>query len=156
MRDLKNKIVCVMGPTATGKTDLAMRLYDQIPCDLVSVDSALVYRGMDVGTAKPTFDELKQYPHHLIDICEPTQAYSAGDFCQDALREIEAVVAKNRMPVLVGGTMMYFNQLLHRMAKLPKADLDVRDRLLKKSEEIGWAAMHDDLKKIDPSVADYL
>lgn len=150
MKMSPNTIPCVIGPTASGKTELAMRLCDRFAADIISVDSAMVYRGMDIGSAKPSLDEQKKYPHRLIDIRDPAQAYSAGDFCSDALREIEDILAHDRMPLLVGGTMLYFHKLLHGMAELPKANISLREKLSQQAEEIGWAGMHERLAKIDP------
>ncbi len=153
MKASKNTVICILGPTASGKTDLAMALYDRFPATIISVDSAMVYRDMDIGTAKPAPEELTKYPHRLIDICDPSDVYSAGDFCVDAIREIADAIVHNRVPILVGGTMLYFHKLLHGMAKLPAADLTVRAQLEKKAQEVGWAAMHAELEKIDPVAA---
>lgn len=139
-----------MGPTASGKTDLAMRLVDRLPLEIISVDSALVYRGMNIGTAKPIREELASYPHRLIDLCDFEQSYSAGDFAQDAVREISTIVKDNKVPILVGGTMLYFRQLLHGMADLPQANLTVRSALVKEFETIGLAGMYAKLLEIDP------
>ena len=139
-----------MGATATGKTELAMRLADRLPCELVSVDSALIYRGMDIGTAKPTVEELAAYPHRLIDICDPTESYSAAEFRRDALAAIDAIQAAGKIPLLVGGTMLYFKALLEGLASLPESDPAVRQRLLAEAREQGWEAMHRRLQRIDP------
>src|SRR5690554_6430199 len=108
--------IFLMGPTASGKTDLAMALCDSLPCEIVSVDSALIYRGMDIGTAKPSAEELARAPHRLIDICDPADTYSAADFRRDALAEMADITRRGRIPLLVGGTMMYFKALLHGMS----------------------------------------
>jgi len=142
-----------MGPTATGKTDLAMRLAEALPVDLISVDSAMVYRGLDIGSAKPDALTLKQYPHRLIDILDPAEAYSAGQFCRDALSEMAEISSAGRIPLLVGGTMLYFNALQNGMAELPDADPGVRERLDAEAAELGLAALHQRLADIDPGSA---
>lgn len=142
-----------MGPTASGKTALAMSLMKHLPVELISVDSALIYRGMDIGTAKPTAEELADAPHRLIDILDPTQAYSAADFRADALREMAEITARNKIPLLVGGTMLYFKALLEGLSPLPQADAAVRERIEKQAEEQGWNALHDQLSEIDPVAA---
>lgn len=142
-----------MGPTASGKTQLAIDLTQQLPCDIISVDSAMVYRGMDIGTAKPTADILKIAPHRLIDIRDPADAYSAGEFREDALREIDDILAHDRIPLLVGGTMLYFRVLQQGIAKLPRADARVRAKLLARAEEQGWEALHGELAAIDSDAA---
>lgn len=149
----QTEVIFIMGPTASGKTDLAMQLYDQIPCDLISVDSALVYRGMDIGTAKPTRQELAAYPHHLIDICHPDAPYSASKFRADALPIIEATLSTGRMPVLVGGTMLYFKTLLEGIADLPTGDAAVRAEISAQAREKGWPALHQELATFDPQAA---
>lgn len=145
--------IFIMGPTAAGKTALAMHLYDHLPCELISVDSALIYRGMDIGTAKPTAAELQRYPHHLIDILEPNQAYSAALFCQDALAAMAEISARGKIPLLVGGTMMYFRALQQGLAALPNADAEVRAALEAEASECGWLVMHQRLAEIDPQAA---
>ena len=142
-----------MGTTATGKTALAMALAQQFDCHLISVDSALVYRGMDIGTAKPSADELATAPHALIDICEPEQAYSAAQFARDARREIEHAHANNKLPVLVGGTNLYYRALLDGLGELPQADADLRAALSAEAEANGWPALHARLTKLDPKTA---
>jgi len=139
-----------MGPTASGKTRLAMELTQHLPCEIISVDSALVYRGMDIGTAKPTPEELKTAPHHLIDILDPAQPYSAGQFCADAKHLIEQILARDRIPLLVGGTMLYFRALQQGLSPLPKADPEIRQKISEEAEKIGWAALHQRLQTIDP------
>jgi len=138
-----------MGPTASGKTALAMALCDALPCDIVSVDSALIYREMDIGTAKPTAEELAKYPHRLINLRDATQSYSAADFCHDALAEIEKIRANNRIPLLVGGTMMYFKSLIEGISPLPAANSDIRQQIEAEAEKNGWQAMHEQLQKVD-------
>ncbi len=121
--------IFLMGPTASGKSALAMELVQRLPCDIISVDSALVYRGMDIGTAKPTAAELALAPHRLIDLLDPSQAYSAADFCRDALREMAAITAAGRIPLLVGGTMLYYKALLDGLSPLPEADPQIRAQI---------------------------
>ena len=142
--------VFIMGPTATGKTDLAMALYDEIPSDLISVDSALVYRGMDIGTAKPDTETLVRYPHALIDIIEPDQVYSAGQFRDDALDLMAQSAGKRHTPVLVGGTMLYFNALQKGIADMPVVDTATRQAVAREADEKGMQALHDRLQKGDP------
>ncbi|MCW8832633.1 MAG: tRNA (adenosine(37)-N6)-dimethylallyltransferase MiaA [Colwellia sp.] len=142
-----------MGPTASGKTALAMALHDALPCDIVSVDSALIYRDMDIGTAKPTPTELAEYPHRLIDLRDATQSYSAADFCRDALAEIADIRANNRIPLLVGGTMMYFKSLIEGISPLPAANAEIRAIIEAEAEEHGWQVMHDQLSQVDAEAA---
>jgi len=142
-----------MGPTASGKTALAMALYDALPCDIISVDSALIYRDMDIGTAKPTPEELVKYPHRLINLRDAAQSYSAADFCHDALVEIEKIRANNRIPLLVGGTMMYFKSLIEGISPLPAANSDIRHQIEAEAEQNGWQAMHKKLQKVDSASA---
>ncbi|WP_321409140.1 tRNA (adenosine(37)-N6)-dimethylallyltransferase MiaA [Tolumonas auensis] len=142
-----------MGPTASGKTALAIELVKRLPCDIISVDSALIYRGMDIGTAKPTAEELAQAPHRLLDIRDPFQTYSAADFRQDALREIEAIVAQGRIPLLVGGTMLYYKALLEGLSPLPAADPVIRQAIEAEASLSGWEALHAQLQSIDPVAA---
>lgn len=146
--------IFLMGPTAAGKTDLAMALCEQLPCDIISVDSAMIYRGMNIGTAKPSPVELARAPHRLIDVCDPVDTYSAADFRHDALREMAAVTAAGRIPLLVGGTMMYFKALLSGLSDLPPADPALRRALEQKANEQGWPALHDELRRQDPIAAD--
>ncbi len=150
---LKPPAIFLMGPTASGKTALAMELVQQFPCDIISVDSALVYRGMNIGTAKPTARELAAAPHRLIDICDPDESYSAARFRKDALHEMEQISRQGRIPLLVGGTMLYFRALEQGLSQLPQADAAVRERLLAQAGELGWQAMHDRLAVIDPAAA---
>lgn len=146
----KPLVIFLMGPTASGKSALAMELVRRLPCDIISVDSALVYRGMDIGTAKPTSDELTEAPHRLIDLRDPLQSYSAADFCQDALQEMAAITAQGRIPLLVGGTMLYFKALLEGLSPLPEADPQVRATIETQAAESGWGALHAELCRIDP------
>jgi len=143
-------VIFLMGPTASGKTALAIELAKRLPCDIISVDSALVYRGMDIGTAKPTAEEQAQAPHRLLDLIEPTEAYSAADFRRDALREIESIVAQGRIPLLVGGTMLYYKALLEGLSPLPAADPLIRQAIETEAAQIGWDALHQQLQHIDP------
>lgn len=142
-----------MGPTAAGKTDLAIALAETLPCELISVDSALVYRGMDVGTAKPEPEILQRAPHRLIDILDPAEAYSAARFREDALAAMAQITAAGRIPLLVGGTMLYFRTLEQGLSQLPAADAAVRARLDAELEETGLAAMHKRLQQVDPQAA---
>ena len=148
--------IFLMGPTASGKTDLAMALCDQLPCDIISVDSAMIYRGMDIGTAKPSAAELARAPHRLIDICDPAERYSAADFRRDALEAMAAITRAGRIPLLVGGTMMYFKALLHGMSDLPSADPALRRALAEEAETRGWAALHEELRARDPVAAELI
>ncbi len=151
---MPNTAILLMGPTASGKTDLAIRLSKRFPCEVVSVDSALVYRGMDIGTAKPDADTLAGTPHRLIDIRDPEESYSAGDFVRDAYREMDAIFATGRIPLLVGGTMMYFRALTEGIAELPGADEKVREAIDAEAAERGWPAMHAELAQVDPAAAE--
>ncbi len=146
-------VLCLMGPTASGKTALAMALHAQLPVDIISVDAAQVYRGMDIGTAKPSPSELAQVPHRLIDIRDPAQPYSAAEFCADALREIAAIHQAGRLPLLVGGTMFYFRALEQGLSDLPSASPSIRARLTQEAEEAGWPALHARLTRQDPTSA---
>lgn len=149
-------VVFLMGPTASGKTDLAMKLYDSLPCEIVSVDSAMIYKGMDIGTAKPDPETLQRYPHRLIDICDPTESYSAAEFRRDALAEIKEIRDAGKIPILTGGTMLYFHALRNGLAQLPEADPVVRQRLLDEAEQMGWPHMHARLAEVDPESAERL
>ena len=143
-------VIFLMGPTASGKTALAIELAKRLPCDIISVDSALVYRGMDIGTAKPTAIEQAEAPHRLLDLIDPSESYSAADFRRDALREIESIVAQDRIPLLVGGTMLYYKALLEGLSPLPAADPLIRQAIETEAEQIGWDALHAQLQQIDP------
>ncbi len=142
-----------MGPTASGKTALAINLRKTLPVELISVDSALIYQGMDIGTAKPTSEELAQAPHRLLDMLDPAQAYSAADFRRDALKEMAEITASGRIPLLVGGTMLYFKALLEGLSPLPSANADIRARIEQQAAEQGWDALHRELQEIDPVAA---
>ena len=142
-----------MGPTASGKTALAAALLQALPVELISVDASQVYRGMNIGTAKPTLEELAAAPHHLIDIREPVNTYSAADFCQDARVLMDRITAAGRVPLLVGGTMFYFRALEFGLSALPEADPAVRDRIERDAARLGWQALHDRLAQADPETA---
>ncbi|PSJ43992.1 tRNA (adenosine(37)-N6)-dimethylallyltransferase MiaA [Zobellella endophytica] len=142
--------VFLMGPTASGKTDMAMALCRELPCELISVDSALVYRGMDIGTAKPSAAEQALAPHRLIDLLDPKEAYSVADFRRDALAAMAEITAAGRIPLLVGGTMLYFKALLDGLSPLPGADAAVRARIEQEAAQLGWEALHRQLAAIDP------
>jgi tRNA dimethylallyltransferase len=145
--------IFLMGPTASGKTGAAVELLQHLPVELISVDSALVYSDMDIGTAKPDAAMLKLAPHHLIDVIDPTEAYSAAQFRTDALRLMADITARGKIPLLVGGTMLYFKALQGGLGELPQADPAVRARLDAEALRIGWPAMHARLAKIDPETA---
>lgn len=145
--------IFLMGPTASGKTALALELVKNHDCEIISVDSALVYKGMDIGTAKPDASMQAQAPHRLIDLIDPAEAYSAANFREDALREMADITAAGKVPLLVGGTMMYFKFLRDGAADLPKADEAIRQQLLEEGLEKGWPAMHERLAGIDPESA---
>ncbi|MFL6655211.1 MAG: tRNA (adenosine(37)-N6)-dimethylallyltransferase MiaA [Sulfurifustis sp.] len=153
MSDTLPFVICLMGPTGAGKTALALALHEQFPVEIVSVDSSQVYRGMDIGTAKPSAEELARAPHHLIDIRDPVQAYSAAEFCADAEREMSSIIARGRIPLLVGGTMFYFHALEHGLSELPSADVEVRRQLTEEARRTGWAALHARLAMIDADAA---
>ena len=142
--------IFLMGPTASGKTDLAIQLRQQLPVEVISVDSALIYRGMDIGTAKPSKAEQALAPHRLIDICDPAESYSAANFRTDALREMQEISAQGKIPLLVGGTMLYYKALLDGLSPLPSADEKVRSEIEAKAALIGWGELHQELSKIDP------
>ncbi len=145
--------IFLMGPTAAGKTDLALALARVLPCELISVDSALVYRDMDIGTAKPSKAVLAEYPHQLIDIRDPAQTYSAAEFRADALQAMAAATARGRIPLLVGGTMLYFKALLEGLADMPAADQALRAELEAQAARDGWLALHEQLRAVDPESA---
>ncbi len=145
--------IFLLGPTASGKTALAMHLADRFPVEIVSVDSALVYRDMNIGTAKPDAETLRRYPHHLIDLIAPTDAYSAARFCSDALQAMLLISARGSIPLLVGGTMLYVKALLDGLSTLPAADAEVRETLAARAQQVGWPAMHAELNRIDPMSA---
>lgn len=145
--------IFLMGPTASGKTDLAVELVSRLPVDIVSVDSAMVYRHMDIGTAKPGADILASAPHRLIDILDPDRAYSAARFREDALRHMAEITAAGRVPLLVGGTMLYFKALLEGLSELPPADPHLRREIEERARAHGWPALHAELGRVDPILA---
>ncbi|GAB3462737.1 tRNA (adenosine(37)-N6)-dimethylallyltransferase MiaA [Massilia terrae] len=148
--------VAIMGPTASGKTAAALAIARERPVEIISVDSALVYRGMDIGTAKPTAEELAAVPHHLIDIIDPLEAYSVAQFRADTLRLVDEISARGKLPLLVGGTMMYFKGLTEGLDDLPTADAEVRAALDAEAARIGWPGMHEKLRQVDPVTAERL
>ena len=150
------RAICLMGPTAAGKTDLAVALHETLPCDIISVDSALIYRGMDIGTAKPEREILDSAPHRLIDIIDPKDSYSVAQFYDDALKEMDEISARGRVPLLVGGTMMYYKVLQNGIASLPSADDKVRAEINSDAEKHGWPYVHQLLAKVDPESAERL
>lgn len=147
---MKPTAIFLMGPTASGKTDLAIQLRQHLPVEVISVDSALIYKGMDIGTAKPSKEELALVPHRLIDILDPAESYSAMNFRDDALREMANISAQGKIPLLVGGTMLYYKALIEGLSPLPSADEKIRAEIEQKAAEQGWAALHQELAKIDP------
>jgi tRNA dimethylallyltransferase len=153
MFNARPTVIFLMGPTASGKTDLAIALRQHLPVELISVDSALVYCGMDIGSAKPNEQELAAAPHRLINIRDPSEPYSAADFCIDAEREIAAIHAQGKIPLLVGGTMLYFKALLDGLADMPEAEPKVRAQIERDAEEFGWPYVHQQLVVIDPEIA---
>jgi tRNA dimethylallyltransferase len=146
-------IICLMGPTASGKTSLAIELVKRFPCEIISVDSAMIYRHMDIGTAKPTKDILQIAPHRLIDIIDPKDIYSAGQFRLHALDEMEKISAQKKIPLLVGGTMLYFRVLQQGIAKLPPANMKLRIELKSRAQKEGWPSLHSFLAEVDPIAA---
>lgn len=148
--DGKPLAIAIMGPTASGKTELAIRLHQELGAEIISVDSALVYRGMNIGTAKPSAEELARGPHRLIDFLDPSESYSAAEFCKDASREIESIVALGKTPLLVGGTMLYFKALLEGLSDMPAAAPEVRAELELEATAIGWPGLHAELQRVDP------
>ena len=151
---MKRTAILLMGPTASGKTDLAISLCKRFPCGVISVDSALVYRGMDIGTAKPDAGTLARTPHRLIDIREPEESYSAGEFIRDAYREMDDIFDAGRIPLLAGGTMMYFRALTKGIAELPAADEAIRQAIDAEAAERSWPAMHAQLRAVDSAAAE--
>lgn len=145
--------IFLMGPTASGKTDLAIELCENLPCEIISVDSALIYRSMDIGTAKPNQEELKKAPHKLINILDPAQSYSVAEFRRDALNAMAEITERGNIPLLVGGTMMYYKALIDGLSPLPESDSSVRKMIQSQANELGWDLLHQQLAKIDPSSA---
>lgn len=146
----KPRAIFLMGPTASGKTDLAIRLRQTLPVEVISVDSALIYKGMDIGTAKPSKAELELAPHRLIDIIDPAESYSVANFREDALREMAEITAQGKIPLLVGGTMLYYKGLLEGLSPLPSAVPEIRAEIEEKAAAFGWASLHQELAKVDP------
>lgn len=149
----KPQVVCLMGPTASGKTGLAVELAQHHNFEIISVDSALVYKGMDIGTAKPDAELLAKAHHRLIDIIDPTESYSAADFVLDAVDHVQDILSKGKTPLLVGGTMMYFNALQKGLAEMPNANAELRATIEQEALEKGWASLHEELQKVDPAAA---
>jgi tRNA dimethylallyltransferase len=147
------RAILLMGPTAAGKSELAAALVERLPLEIVSVDSALVYRGMDIGTAKPDAELRQRVPHWLIDIRDPSERFSAGEFLREAAAAMQSIESRDRIPLLVGGTMLYFHALTEGLAELPSADPDVRARIDAEAQVRGWASLHAQLAAIDPSAA---
>jgi tRNA dimethylallyltransferase len=153
MNNTTPKVICLMGPTASGKTDLSFALAEHLPIEIISVDSTQVYRGMDIGTAKPSKAEQAQVPHHLIDILDPSQPYSAAEFCTDALRCIADIQSRGKLPVLVGGTMLYFHALQQGLAPMPSSDPSIRAQLEYELQAEGLNTLYKELQAIDPVAA---
>ncbi|MGO9038994.1 MAG: tRNA (adenosine(37)-N6)-dimethylallyltransferase MiaA [Steroidobacteraceae bacterium] len=149
----KRRALLLMGPTGAGKSDLAIRLASSLPFEIVSVDSAQVYRGMDIGTAKPDLQTRRAIAHHLIDIRDPVAGYSAGEFVHDANQAMQDIWRRGRQPLLIGGTMLYFHALTLGLAELPEADLRVREQIDAQAAAGGWAAVHEELARVDPAAA---
>ncbi len=150
---MPQQICCLLGPTASGKSQLALDCAAFAPLEIVSVDSAQVYRGMDIGTAKPSRAERERVPHHLIDLIDPDQRYSAGQFRQDAIRVVEDILARGRVPLLVGGTMLYYRALAAGIDALPQADAAIRAEISARAARLGWSALHAELARVDPAAA---
>ncbi len=146
-------VICLMGATATGKTELALEICSRFPVEIVSVDSAQIYRDMDIGTAKPEREVLEAVPHHLVDIIDPAQSFSAWDFIDRCHRLLPEISARGRVPLLTGGTMLYFHAFEHGLNRLPQADPELRQRLEDEAGRIGWPAMHERLNRVDPESA---
>ena len=153
MANTQPPAIFLLGPTASGKSDLAMKLTSHLPVELVSVDSALVYRDMNIGTAKPDAEILRQYPHHLVDIRNPDQVYSAADFRSEVLTLMSAISERGNIPLLVGGTMLYFKVLIEGIASMPAADSAIREKIVREAETGGWQKVHQRLAEVDPESA---
>jgi tRNA dimethylallyltransferase len=145
--------VCITGPTACGKTELALELAERLPLEVISMDSAMVYRGLDIGTAKPSAATRAAVSHHLIDILEPIESYSAGRFAEDAARAIAEIRARGRLPLLVGGTLLYLRALRDGLSALPRADGVIRAAIDREAAQYGWGALHERLRRLDPAAA---
>ena len=143
-------VIAIMGPTASGKTGLALDIAAKVESEVISVDSALVYKGMDIGTAKPTQEERAGVVHHLIDIIDPAQSYSVSQFVNDTNALIGDILARGKVPILAGGTMMYFNALINGISPLPKSDETIRDEITQQAQRLGWSKLHDELRGVDP------
>ena len=150
---MSENIILIKGPTASGKTDLAMSLLKYFPLEIISVDSVMVYKGLNIGTAKPSEALLKQYPHHLVNICEPHENYSVGQFYHDVSTAIQLILKKGKVPLLVGGTMMYFRALQQGLSNLPTSDSLLREQIEIEAKIKGWQYMHNKLKEVDPTSA---
>jgi tRNA dimethylallyltransferase len=144
-------VIAIMGPTASGKTGLALDIAAKVESEVISVDSALVYKGMDIGTAKPTQEEQAGVVHHLIDIIDPAQSYSVSQFVNDTNALIGDILARGKVPILAGGTMMYFNALINGISPLPKSDEKIRDDITQQAQRLGWSKLHDELRGVDPT-----
>ena len=153
MANTQPPAIFLLGPTASGKSDLAMKLTSHLPVELVSVDSALVYRDMNIGTAKPDAEILRQYPHHLVDIRNPDEVYSAADFRSEVLTLMSAISERGNIPLLVGGTMLYFKVLIEGIASMPAADSAIREKIVREAETGGWQKVHQRLAEVDPESA---
>lgn len=147
---MKNKAVVILGPTASGKSALSLQIAKREKVEIISLDSALIYKNMDIGTAKPTKDELASVPHHLIDICDPSDSYSAASFREDCIRLVGEISSRGVVPVICGGTMMYYKALVDGLSPLPQTDPEVREKIAREAELLGWPAMHEKLKDTDP------
>jgi len=143
-------VIAIMGPTASGKTGLALDIAAKVESEVISVDSALVYKGMDIGTAKPTQEEQAGVVHHLIDIIDPAESYSVSQFVNDTNALIGDILARGKVPILAGGTMMYFNALINGISPLPKSDEKIRDEITQQAQRLGWSKLHDELRGVDP------
>ena len=143
-------VIAIMGPTASGKTGLALDIAAKVESEVISVDSALVYKGMDIGTAKPTQEEQAGVVHHLIDIIDPAQSYSVSQFVNDTNALIGDILSRGKVPILAGGTMMYFNALINGISPLPKSDEKIRDEITQQAQRLGWSKLHDELRGVDP------
>lgn len=147
---MKNKAVVILGPTASGKSALSLKIARKAKVEIISLDSALIYKGMDIGTAKPTKEELESVPHHLIDICDPKDSYSAASFREDCIRLVDEISSRGAIPVICGGTMMYYKALVDGLSPLPQTDPLVREKIAREAETAGWPLMHEKLKDVDP------
>ena len=146
-------VLALVGPTAVGKTDVALALAERLPVDLISLDSVMVYRGMDIGTAKPSAEVLERFPHALLDIRDPAESYSVASFLHDADQAVNVALQRGRLPVLVGGTMLYLRSFREGLARLPEADPGLRAQIQQEAERVGWQALHDELAGADPQAA---